>query len=200
MFREDITGLIMAGGRGSRMGGVDKGLQMLKGHTLVQHTMSRLAPQVGSLLINANRHLQEYGAFGLPVLPDTQPDFAGPLAGFMAGLKQCKTPWMLAVPCDSPLFPLDLAERLGQAVEEAGADIAAPVTLEDGHARIQPVFCLLRSTLQPSLAKYMAEGGRKIEHWIQQHRHVLVQFHAPADSKAFFNANTLADLKTLDHD
>ncbi len=198
MRAEDITGLILAGGRGSRMGGVDKGLQMLKGHTLVQHTMSRLGPQVGSMLINANRHLAEYAALGLPVVTDTQADFSGPLAGFMAGMRACQTPWMLTVPCDSPLFPLDLAERLGQAIEAEQADLAAPVTLEDGHARVQPVFCLLRTSLHPSLAKYMAEGGRKIEHWLQQHKHALVQFHAPADSKAFFNANTLAELKTLE--
>jgi len=195
---EDISGLILSGGRGSRMGGVDKGLQMLKGQSLVQHTLRRLSPQVGTVLINANRHIKEYEDLGLPVLPDSQADFAGPLAGFMAGLLACKTPWMLTVPCDSPLFPLDLAERLSQAAMQAQADVAAPLTLEDGHARVQPVFCLLRTSLHTSLAKYMKEGGRKIDHWLQQHQHVFVPFHAPSDSKAFFNANTLAELDALE--
>jgi molybdopterin-guanine dinucleotide biosynthesis protein A len=195
---EDITGLILCGGKGSRMGGVDKGLQTLKGQPLVQHTMLRLQPQVGAMLINANRHLDEYARFGLPVLPDSQPDFAGPLAGFMAGFIACKTEWMLTVPCDSPLFPLDLAERLAGAASQAQADVAAPLTLEDGQARLQPVFCLLRSSLRASLAKYMQEGGRKIDHWLLQHQHVFVPFHAPSDSKAFFNANTLAELNALE--
>lgn len=180
------------------MGGVDKGLQMLKGRSLVQHTLHRLKPQVGTIFINANRHIKEYEGLGLPVLPDSEGDFSGPLAGFMAGLKACKTPWMLTVPCDSPLFPLDLAERLSQAAMQAQADVAAPLTLEDGHARVQPVFCLLRASLHPSLAKYMKEGGRKIDHWLQQHKHVFVPFHAPSDSKAFFNANTLAELNALE--
>lgn len=195
---EDITGLILSGGKGSRMGGVDKGLQTLKGRSLVQHTMHRLQPQVGTMLINANRHLEEYARFGLPVLPDSQADFAGPLAGFMAGFMACKTEWMLTVPCDSPLFPLDLAERLARAADEAQADVAAPLTLENGQAWLQPVFCLMRSSLQASLGKYMQEGGRKIDHWLLQHKHVFVPFHAPSDSKAFFNANTLAELNALE--
>ena len=112
--REDITGIVLAGGRGSRMGGVDKGLQNHKGVPLALHALLRLQPQVGESMVNANRNLAAYESFGVPVWPDAQTDYAGPLSGFLAGLEQCGTRWLATVPCDSPLFPTDLVQRLGE--------------------------------------------------------------------------------------
>src|SRR5947209_14549865 len=122
--RDDITGLVLAGGRGSRMGGVDKGLQPHRGMPLAMQALLRLAPQVGALMINANRNLGAYESMGVPVWPDALPDYAGPLAGFLAGLERCETPYLVTVPCDSPLFPPDLVERLLAALERDDAEIA----------------------------------------------------------------------------
>ena len=191
----DVTGLVLAGGRGSRMGGVDKGLQTHRGVPLALHALLRLQPQVGAVMINANRNLGAYESFGTPVWPDALPDFAGPLAGFLAGLEQCTTPWLVTVPCDSPDFPADLVRRLADAAEQADAEIAMPTVLEaDGRWRTQPVFCLLRTTLLDSLVRFTQAGGRKIDAWTAQHRTVEVPF---ADAAAFFNANTLDELQQL---
>jgi molybdopterin-guanine dinucleotide biosynthesis protein A len=192
--RADITGLVLAGGRGSRMGGVDKGLQDHLGVPLALHALQRLAPQAGPLLINANRNLDAYAAMGAPVCTDVLPDYAGPLAGFMAGLEHCTTPWLVTVPCDSPLFPADLVARLAQALTEADADIAMAATLEDGVQRVQPVFCLMKASLKDSLAAFTQGGQRKIDRWTALHRCVEVRFD---DAHAFFNANTLAELQQL---
>ncbi len=192
--REDITGLILAGGRGSRMGGADKGLQVLNGMPLALHALWRLQPQVGEVMINANRNLAAYEAFGAPVWPDALADYAGPLAGFLCGLEHCEMPWLLSVPCDSPNFPLDLAQRLSQAVSENNADIAIACTDEAGVLQRQPVFCLMKASLLESLVRYTQDGGRKIDAWVRQHPHADVVFD---DSAAFFNANTLEDLRGL---
>jgi molybdopterin-guanine dinucleotide biosynthesis protein A len=191
---EHITGLILAGGRASRMGGVDKGLQNHRGLPLALHALLRLQPQVGELIINANRNLGAYESFGVPVWPDVLTDFAGPLAGFMAGMEHATTPWLVSVPCDSPGFPDDLVERLAQAASDADAQIAMPVTLEEGVRRTQPVFCLMQTQLLESLVAYTQGGGRKIDRWTAQHRVVEVPFD---DARAFFNANTLAELQQL---
>ena len=198
--RTTVTGLVLAGGRGSRMGGVDKGLQPFRGQPLVQHAIERLRPQVGELMVNANRNLPQYQAFGVPVHPDALPDFPGPLAGFLAGLEHCRTPWLVTVPCDTPLFPLDLVQRLVRAAEAADAEIAmASAPEEDGALRAQPVFCLVRGALLDSLVRFTASGGRKIDAWTAQHRAVTVPFDAPGDAlAAFFNVNTLAQLHQLE--
>ncbi len=196
----DITGLILAGGRGSRMGGVDKGLQNFNGMPLALHTLLRLQPQVGESMVNANRNLAAYESFGVPVWPDVLSDYAGPLAGFLTGLERCETPWLVTVPCDTPLFPHDLVARLAQAAERDGAEIAmAAAREEDGQLRAQPVFCLLRLELLESLVRFTHGGGRKIDAWTAQHKTVLVPFDAPGDDpRAFFNANTLAELHQLE--
>ena len=200
----DITGLVLAGGRGTRMGGTDKGLQNFHGTPMALHTLLRLQMQQGGwisdTLVNANRHLAAYEALGAPVWPDTLADYAGPLAGFMTGLEHAETPWLLTVPCDTPRFPLDLAERLALAANREGADIAmAAAPEEDGAVRSQPVFCLLRVSLLESLVAFTQQGGRKIDRWTGQHHTVLVAFDAPGDDRrAFFNANTLADLQALE--
>jgi len=196
----DITGLILAGGRGSRMGGVDKGLQNFNGMPLALHTMLRLQPQVGEVMINANRNIAAYESFGVPVWPDVLPDYAGPLAGFLTGLERCETPWLVTVPCDTPLFPHDLVARLAAAARDQEAEIAmAAGREEDGQLRTQPVFCLLRVELLESLVRFTHDGGRKIDTWTARHRTATVPFDAPGDDpRAFCNANTLAQLHQLE--
>ena len=199
-----ITGLVLAGGRGSRMGGVDKGLQNFNGSPLAMHALLRLQMQEGGLvgdqMINANRNLAAYEAFGVPVWPDTLSDYAGPLAGFMTGLERCETPFLLTVPCDTPLFPLDLGQRLAAAFEDETTEIAmAAAREEDGQLRPQPVFCLMRVDLLESLMAFTQAGGRKIDRWTEQHRTVIVPFDRPGDDlQAFFNTNTLAELHALE--
>jgi molybdopterin-guanine dinucleotide biosynthesis protein A len=201
--RHDITGLILAGGRGTRMGGVDKGLQPLAGQPLVWHALQRLQPQVSSVIINANRHVPAYQQLGAAVHPDPLEDFQGPLAGFLVGLQEARTPYVLTVPCDSPRFPLDLAARLSQALQREAVDIAmvnAPEIDRDGTTvlRSQPVFCLLPVRLLDSLRDFLAAGERKIDRWTAQHRTVLVTFDGPQDDPAAFaNINTLAELNAL---
>ncbi len=204
---QDITGLILAGGRGTRMGGADKGLQTFNCMPLALHTLTRLqmGAGVGQIMINANRNLAAYESFGVPVWPDGLADYAGPLAGFLTGLERCDTPYLLTVPCDTPLLPLDLADRLAAALAAADADIAmaaAPEAGKDGHMqlRTQPVFCLLRTSLLESLVRFTQNGGRKIDSWTAQHHTVVVPFDLPHDNpQAFFNANTLAELHHLEN-
>jgi molybdopterin-guanine dinucleotide biosynthesis protein A len=198
-----ITGLILAGGRGSRMGGIDKGLQNFRGLPLTQQTMMRLQLQslpLQEVLINANRNLSAYESLGVPVWPDTIDGFAGPLAGFLTGMAHCATPLLLTVPCDTPLFPLDLVERLYEAMDTQEADLAmAAAPEENGVMRPQPVFCLLKIELIESLVKFTQGGGCKIDTWTGQHRCVIVPFDLPGDSpQAFTNANTLAELQQLE--
>jgi len=194
----DITGLVLAGGRGSRMGGVDKGLQNHLGTPLALHALLRLSPQVGEVMINANRNLSAYESMGVPVWPDALPagvaEYPGPLAGLLAGLEHCTTPYLVSVPCDTPNFPLDLVQRLAHALVQDEADIATAATVEGGQRRVQPVFCLLKSTLMESLVEFLHDGQRKIDLWTARHRSVAVPFE---DSDAFFNANTLAELQSL---
>ncbi|MBP7914875.1 MAG: molybdenum cofactor guanylyltransferase MobA [Vitreoscilla sp.] len=191
---EEITGLVLAGGRGSRMGGVDKGLQGHQGMPLALHALLRLQLQVGAAMVNANRNLAAYESMGVPVWPDPLADYPGPLAGLLAGLEHCDTPYLVTVPCDTPNFPEDLVARLAAALEAGGADIAMAASLEDGQMRSQPVFCLLKTELLESLVAFLQSGERKVDRWTGQHRCVVVPFD---DSSAFFNANTLAELQQL---
>ena len=203
---------MLAGGRATRMGGLDKGLQTFRGTPLVAHAVQRLQQQAGGapglIAINANRNLAEYRALGLPVWTDTVPDFAGPLAGFLCALRQCQSshPYLLTVPCDSPLFPLDLLQRLGQSLlqSDPGYDIAmvsAPDAAQPAASAIypQPVFCLLRTTLADNLQAFLDSGGRKIGAWAASQRLCRVAFNqASDDPRAFANANTLDDLHHLE--
>jgi molybdopterin molybdotransferase len=195
MNKETISGLVLAGGRGTRMGHVDKGLQPFGGTSMVEHVLARLAPQVASVAINANRNLERYAAFGVPVWPDDTPGFAGPLAGLEAGLRRCTTPWLLCAPCDSPFLPADLAGRLAAAVEAAGADLALAVTDENGVCQPHPVFCLVRASLAPVLSAYLAAGGRRMDGWYDRIKVVEVPFE---DAQAFRNINTREELGELD--
>lgn len=197
---QDVTGLVLAGGQGARMGGLDKGLQAFKGKTLAQHALARLRPQVGNLMLSANRHLADYAAFGIPVWTDAESeledDYAGPLAGMLAGLAHCPTAYLACVPCDAPLFPADLVARLGAALLADQADMAVAASRDpSGSLRSQPVFCLMRSDMHASLAQYLQQGGRKVAVWLAQHRTATVAFD---DAQAFSNANTLAELRGLE--
>ncbi len=188
------------------MGGVDKGLQNFDGVPLALHTLLRLSPQVGDIMINANRNLAAYESFGVPVWPDstTLGEYAGPLAGFMTGLEHCETPFLLTVPCDTPLFPHDLVARLADAFARDDADFAvAAAPEEDGDknmsTRPQPVFCLMRTGMLESLVRFTQGGGRKIDAWTALHTTVTVPFDLPGDDpQSFFNANTLAELHLLE--
>jgi molybdopterin-guanine dinucleotide biosynthesis protein A len=192
--REDITGLVLAGGRGSRMGGVDKGLQDHRGTPLALHALRRLQPQVGTAMLSANRNLPDYEAMGVPVWSDSIEGYAGPLAGLLTGLEHARTDWLVTVPCDTPDFPSDLVDRLAEAAAAQGAEIAMAATREDGKLRAQPVFCLLRTGLAPSLLTFLQAGERKFGQWTARHRRVQVAFD---DAAAFFNANTSDELRQL---
>lgn len=182
-----ITGLVLAGGLGSRMGGLDKGLQSLVGKPLVAHVIERLAPQVGPLLISANRSREAYRAFGFPVLGDDIRGFAGPLAGVHAGLKVCTTPLLATVPCDSPFIPADLVARLREGLDRATASAAVARTA-DG---LQPVFALMRRDVLTDLESFLATGGRGIQAWLERVPCTAVDFE---DAAGFANINTLEEL------
>ena len=192
MDSAEITGLILAGGRGSRMGHVDKGLQIFRGAPMALHVLMRLQPQVGQMMINANQNLGPYESFGLPVWPDEIGGFEGPLAGMQTGLVHCETEYMVTAPCDSPFLPEDLVSRLAQGLEDARVDLAYAVTGDGETQQSHPVFCLMRATLNRSLEAYLRAGGRKIEAWFRQENAAQVRFD---DEAAFRNINTLEDLK-----
>jgi molybdenum cofactor guanylyltransferase len=184
----NITGLILAGGQGSRMGGVDKGLQPFRGKPMVAHVVERLGPQVATIIINANRSLEEYKAHSNLIVQDSLTGFQGPLAGFYAGMEATQTPLMLTVPCDSPFLPLDLAQRMVTTMLAANALVAIAKTG-------QPVFCLLHICLKNSLADFLSSGQRKIDIWTAQHPCVEVPFDDVHD--AFENINTPDDIQRL---
>jgi len=183
-----VTGLILAGGKGSRMGGVDKGLQNFRGKRLVDHVYERLAPQVGGVIINANQNHEEYKTFGVRVVSDAIGGFAGPLAGLHAGLSISKRSFLASVPCDSPFLPADLIERLYERIDETGAELAVAKTGDQPH----PVFSLMRRGVLDHLADFLKEGGRKIDTWYATLNVVEVAFDDEAD--AFSNFNTLEEL------
>ena len=188
MSDEKITGVVLAGGLGRRMGGIDKGLQELRGQPMVHWVVVRLAPQVDELLINANQNGERYAAFGHRVVPDEIPDFAGPLAGLHAALSAASHPLVATAPCDSPFLPADLISRLFSALTATGADLAVARTFDQPH----PVFCLCRRDVLPHLTEYLAGGGRKIDRWYTTLKVVEVAFDDEAD--AFENINTREEL------
>jgi molybdenum cofactor guanylyltransferase len=196
--KDDITGLILAGGRGSRMGGVDKGLQTFRGQPIVAHVMDRLRPQVGGLMINANRHTDDYAAWGVPVVPDAQPgSFQGPLAGMLAGLTHSPTAWIATAPCDSPFLPADLVERLAQALDASpGRRMAMACTVTpEGRRHREPVFSLIHRHLAASLEAALSRGEGKIAAWAMAEGCVEVLFD---DASTFVNINTPEDLAAHD--
>jgi molybdopterin-guanine dinucleotide biosynthesis protein A len=184
----EITGIVLAGGMGRRMGGIDKGLVELGGKPMVAHVLARLAPQVGSVLINANQNRDRYALFGYSVVADAVGGFAGPLAGLHAGMSEATTPFVVTVPCDSPFLPTDLVARLWAAITRDNAQLAVAKTLGQPH----PVFALVRRDVLPHLASFLQQGGRKIDAWYATLRVVDVPFDDCED--AFRNINTAAEL------
>jgi molybdenum cofactor guanylyltransferase len=191
-MRPKITGLVLAGGQGRRMGGVDKGLVELSGRPFIAHVLERLAPQVDALLINANQNTGRYAEFGYPVIQDDIPGFAGPLAGLERGLRAMTTPLVVTVPCDSPFLPTDLVARLYEAMQQADAQLAVARTFDRTH----PVFSLVKQEVLDSLTRFLQDGGRKIDAWYAGLRVVEVPFDDEAD--AFMNINTQAELSAVD--
>ena len=183
-----ITGVILAGGAGRRMGGVDKGLQELDGQPLVERVLVRLAPQVNRVLISANRNRERYAGFGYPVLGDAIPGYAGPLAGLQAALAHAVTPLLVSAPCDSPFLPADLVARLRAGLEANAADLA----VARAGGRVHRAFCLLRRELRPGLDAFLASGERRVGLWHASLKVVEVDFDDEAE--AFANVNTLEDL------
>jgi len=187
-----ITGVILAGGRGTRMGSVDKGLQLLRGRPMVAWVIERFVPQVTEILINANQNPAAYAAFGYRVIPDDIAGFAGPLAGLHRGLTEAAHDLVATVPCDSPFLPRDLIARLRDALDRDDAEIAVAKTGDQPH----PVFCLCRKRVLAGLTAYLAGGGRKIDTWYASHGVVEVPFDHQPD--AFSNVNTEAELKAFE--
>ncbi len=189
---EKITGLILAGGRGSRMGSVDKGLQPFKGKAMVAHVLARFQPQVDEVLINANRSIDEYAALGYRVIPDAIDGFAGPLAGLHIGMTHAAHPLVATTPCDSPFLPLDLIARLATEMQKEDADLAVAKTFDQPH----PVFCLVKTSLAPHLQAFLESGQRKIDKWYATLHVVEVAF--DDQEAAFSNINTVEELKSFE--
>jgi len=187
--REQVTGIVLAGGLGRRMGGVDKGLVMLDGRPMVARVLERLRPQVADVLINANQNAERYAEFGYPVVRDAVGGFAGPLAGLHAGLAQLRHEYAATVPCDSPFLPADLIARLGAGLSaRVGAQLAVAKTFDQPH----PVFCLVRRDVLPHLTAFLDAGGRKIDAWYATLAMVEVPF--DDEAAAFRNINTADEL------
>ncbi len=187
-----LTGVILAGGLGRRMGGQDKGLVKLRDRPMIEHVIAALQPQVDELLINANRNQDAYRAFGSPVIADRIPDYAGPLSGMATALEAMTGAFLLTAPCDCPFPPADLAQRLMADLELNKAEIAVA---HDG-VRLQPVFALIKRDLLPSLQTFLAAGGRRIDEWYAGHRFVTVDF--SDQPEAFLNLNRLEDKAALE--
>lgn len=184
---QEITGMILAGGEGRRMGGRDKGLEPFAGLPLVAHAVKRLEGRVGELLINANRNADAYRFFADRVIADLVMDgadggFKGPLMGIYSGLRAANTPWLLIVPCDSPALPDNLVARLVAGIGDHDIGVAF-----DGE-RLHPVVALLRTSLADDLALVLAEGERKIDRWYARHSWCKVDMSDCPD--AFANLNT----------
>jgi molybdenum cofactor guanylyltransferase len=187
-----ISAIILSGGRATRMNGADKGLVLLQQKPLIKHVIERLTPQADEILINANRELTQYQALGYPLLQDEVEDFLGPLAGFSLGLQHAKHDYVLTVPCDSPLLPVDLAQRLMAALVEHKAEIAVATSEDSTH----PVFCLCKKAVLPSLTAYLQQGERRVSAWQKNQLYIEVDF---SDcNEAFTNLNTFEDLAALE--
>ena len=187
-----ISGVILAGGQGRRMGGVDKGLRELRGKPMVAWVLERFAPQVDEVLINANQNFEVYASFGQRVIPDEISGFAGPLAGLQRGLSEARFPLVATTPCDTPFLPLDLVARLRAALEAQQAELAVARTGDQPH----PVFCVCRREVLPHLTQFLTAGGRKIDAWYATLRVAEVSF--DDEPGAFSNINTVAELKALE--
>jgi len=186
-----ITTVILAGGAARRMGGEDKGLTLLGGEAMIAHVIRRIAGQTSTLLINCNRSQQQYARFGYPLIEDTIVGGLGPLAGLLSALEQSNSDFVLSVPCDTPLLPIDLIERMVEAIEQQGAQAC---TVSDGE-RLHPVVLLVRRSLLTGLRDYLTAGGRKVHDWFYSIPHCSADF--SDQPQAFVNINTPQQLEML---
>jgi molybdopterin-guanine dinucleotide biosynthesis protein A len=193
ILRKEITGVILAGGRARRMGGIDKGLILINGKPMVEHVIAALRAEIDSLLINANRNLEQYAAFGYPVVPDIMDGYLGPLAGMASGMRACATRYIVTAPCDSPLVANNLVRRLYETLAREGADISVA---HDGE-RAHPVFAMMRCDLLPNLLDYLNAGERKIDRWYTQHRLAVAYFRD--EPEAFLNVNSPQERAELEN-
>ena len=191
MSKEDVTGVILAGGRAQRMGGIDKGLVELQGKPMIAHVVEKLRPQVDQIVINANRNLDDYRRWSQTVVKDKVGEYDGPLAGMASGLEVAHTKYVLTCPCDSPLLASDLAQRMYSHSTTEQAEVAVA---SDG-VRLHPVFLLIRQTLLPSILAFLAAGERKIDKWFAQHATIIVDFSDKPET--FLNVNTLREKEEL---
>jgi molybdopterin-guanine dinucleotide biosynthesis protein A len=187
----DITAIILAGGRGSRMGGRDKGLVTLSDRPMIAHVLDALKPQVGKIIISANRNLSRYASFGFPVISDELEGYQGPLAGILAGMKHVDTPWVLYAPCDAPALPRDLARRLAQALDRQPAELAV---VHDG-ANLQPAFALMPAHIGSDLEDYLNRGERRLRQWCMEHHLALADFSDMPE--CFANINDEGEMRQL---
>lgn len=191
--RADVTGVILAGGQGRRMGSVDKGLRELRGKPMVEWVLERFAPQVDEILVNANQNLEVYARFGHRVVADEFGGFAGPLAGLQRGLSEATRPLVATAPCDTPFLPADLVVRLHAALQSNAAQLAVARTGAQPH----PVFCVCRRDVLPHLTAFLQSGGRKIDAWYATLNVVEVAFDDQPD--AFSNINTAEELRAFEN-
>ncbi|MDX1518672.1 MAG: molybdenum cofactor guanylyltransferase MobA [Gammaproteobacteria bacterium] len=189
----DITAVILAGGKATRMGGEDKGLVELNGRPMIEYVIESLLPQAGKLLINANRNSEQYRRYGFEVIADSLDGFHGPLAGIASAMQVVDTKYLVTAPCDSPLLPVDLVPRLGQRLVADNADIA----VANNGERLQPVFAIMKTGLLQSLLNYLENGDRKIDRWYAQHHTVDVDFSDKPET--FLNINSPDDLSRIEN-
>ncbi len=195
-FYDEVTGVILAGGQGKRMGMVDKGLQLFNGRPMVEHVIKRLRPQVKNLIVNANRNHAVYASFRYPVYADNPLLFSGPLAGFLTGLRHCETLYLVTVPCDTPFLPKHLVKTLFRSLHNRRADLAVAVSKIGQSDQVHPVFCLMKTSLKPHLEDFLENGGRKIDEWYASLTVAMAYFD---DTDAFENINTLDELNKAQH-
>ena len=186
-----LTVVILAGGKGSRLGGRDKGLLEWQGRPLIEHVLQNIAPVTANILINANQNIEVYQQYGYPVVSDESPDFAGPLAGMLAALRSADTPYILTLPCDAPLTSADIVERFCDVHEEKQRQLYVAGTAEG----LQPVYAMINNSLTDTLQQYLADGNRKVRDWMQANHAVVVDFDQLAP--AFVNINTESDLQSI---
>ena len=209
-----ITGIILSGGQGTRMGHLNKGLQTFGGTALIEHVINRLKNQVDQIVISANKDINRYEALGYPVWQDNNPS-RGPLSGFLTGLENCSSPYIMVVPCDTPLLPVGIVIELIKRLQDTQTDLCMPATrnLNLGHLnsdapqqrsepfRVQPTFCLLKKSLAPSLREFLNNGGSKVQAWTSQQNSSYLQLETPPfGANAFVNLNTLEELKATERD
>lgn len=187
-----ITGIILAGGRGSRMGGTDKCLLTLKQKRLIDHVIDRLAPQTGRIIISANRNLSDYEQSGHTVVTDSLVDFQGPLAGIHSALQQTQTPYAVVIPCDCPLLDSDFVAQLYATLESVNARVA----VARNQGKPEPLFVLMKTSIKDDLHRALQQGVRKAGEWIQQCDPVYTDI---SKTDMFMNLNTPEELEALEH-